>query len=161
MTREQYIRKILKRIKVTDKTKARIKSDLQTELQSREEAGETMEQIIAQKGSPQVVADAFNGACDAQMRRQYRARQSLKAAAFMLIALALVLLCVNWIGNAAVLGSTSVGIIGGADGPTRIFVARQPAPFFANPSMLVNVIGGLILAAGIVCLAVWLILRNR
>jgi len=60
MNKEQYIKRILKSIKVTDKTKERIRYDIQTEIESMEEMGLTIEEIVLKKGSPKKVADEFN-----------------------------------------------------------------------------------------------------
>lgn len=70
MTKEQYIQKILKKIKATKDIRERIGSDLRTEIDTRLEVGATMEEIIKEKGMPDEVAKGFNQTyCDTAMRR--------------------------------------------------------------------------------------------
>ena len=54
--KEQYIKKILKYIVATDKIKERIKFDILTDIESKEESGLTMEEIVSQMGNPKEIA---------------------------------------------------------------------------------------------------------
>ena len=56
MDKEQYVKKILKHIIATDEIKERIKFDIE----SKEESGLTIEEIISQIGNPKEVAEDFN-----------------------------------------------------------------------------------------------------
>lgn len=65
MTEEQkklkrYVSGIERSLRLPLKTKARINHDLATEIQLLREQGMTAEEIIAQMGSPEEVADRFN-----------------------------------------------------------------------------------------------------
>lgn len=53
--------------------------------------------------------------------------------------------------------ASSIGIIGGADGPTAIFITSIPTQWWMQPV----VIAGLFAALAAACLAVWLLLRRR
>ncbi len=53
--------------------------------------------------------------------------------------------------------AASIGIIGGADGPTAIFITSIPTQWWMRP----EVIAGLFAALAATCLAVWLLLRRR
>ena len=53
--------------------------------------------------------------------------------------------------------AASIGIIGGADGPTAIFITSIPTQWWMQPV----VIAGLFAALAAACLAVWLLLRRR
>ena len=77
MNKEQYIRKVVRGIKVTDKVKKRIKDDLRTEFENEEEIGLTIDEIISQKGNDPDVADEFNQSySDTKVQRQYRLQKS-------------------------------------------------------------------------------------
>ena len=52
--------------------------------------------------------------------------------------------------------STSVGIIGGADGPTAIFVTAKPSPLLS----VIIIVGSILLVAGIVTV-IMLIVKNK
>ncbi len=52
--------------------------------------------------------------------------------------------------------ASSIGIIGGADGPTAICITHSPAQWWTEPVVIAGFFG--ILAAA--CLAVWLLLRR-
>ena len=56
----KYIKSVLRHIKAGDKTKERIKFDLETEFENKMESGLTIDEIIAEKGSAKSVADEFN-----------------------------------------------------------------------------------------------------
>ena len=60
MNKEQYVKKILKHIMAPGKTKARIRADILSGIESKEEQGLTMEEIVSQMGSPREVAEDFN-----------------------------------------------------------------------------------------------------
>ncbi len=53
--------------------------------------------------------------------------------------------------------AANIGIIGGADGPTAIFITSIPTQWWMQPV----VIAGLFAALAAACLAVWLLLRRR
>ena len=60
MDKEHYVKKILKHIKTTDKIIERIRADILTDIESKEESGLTINEIILQMGSPKEVANDFN-----------------------------------------------------------------------------------------------------
>ena len=117
MKKEQYIRRVLRGIKVTDKVKKRIKDDLQTEFENKGETGLTVDEIISQKGTPKEVAGEFNQAySDTKMQRQYRVQKSLRIAVIILISLSVVIL----ISSFFIAKSVRVGVIGGMEGVSGI-----------------------------------------
>lgn len=122
---KRYVHKIERRLRVDKATRLRILADLSGDIQARLEAGESPEAIMAELGSAEEVADGFNAEfadCAAPRKSRWR---------WLLLVLAGIPLA-----EAAVLGffllSTgaeggSVGVIGGADGPTAIFVTTTDA----------------------------------
>lgn len=142
---KRYMNAIEGRLHTDRKTRARVMMELASDFQSRRESGQTDEAIMAELGTPEEVAAEFNAAFGAPGA----ARVSPWRWAFAAIAAAILLWplmkqCITriwWAPEAA-----SIGIIGGADGPTAIFVAA-PAPDLAGtlPWLLGAVAGFLLL----------------
>lgn len=161
MTKEQYIQKILKKIKATKDIRERIGSDLRTEIDTRLEVGATMEEIIKEKGMPDEVAKGFNQTyCDTAMRRQFQTARALKAGAITCFAAALLIFLLNGIAKLAFSGGASVASIGGADAPTEIYVTGGPLAMLPDQFTLGNIIGGIVLAVSVLCFLA-LLLYNR
>ena len=150
MKKEQYIRRVLKGIKVPDIVKKRINNDLQTEFENKEEAGLTVEEIISQKGTSQEVAEEFNQAYSNTMtQKQYYTQKSLKIASTVLIVLSLLIfVCSIFLSK-----DTELGIIGGTDGPT-VFVSNSPG------MLLVEIAGVVTFIGGCVCVLVYCVKRR-
>ena len=167
MTQKQYIRQILRRIRVTDKTRQRIRTDLLADLAAKEEAGQTPEQIQAEMGSPERVAAEFNASfagTDAEL--WYRWQQGTRLAAILLLVLAVCSLVFSpstWILVSWLVGP-SVGVIGGADGPTQVYVSDVAVTGTSVPPLVFLAMGRLpilfvLLAAA--CLVAWLVIRSH
>ena len=118
-TVKQYMNAIERALRVDWKTRVRIMNDLGSDFQSRRDAGQTDEQIMAELGSPKAVAAEFNAAF-AEEHGPYQSPLR-----WVCLALAVLLpLAANWTGLQPAEAS-SIGIIGGADGPTAIFVTAR------------------------------------
>ena len=118
-TVKQYMNAIERALRVDWKTRVRIMNDLCSDFQSRRDAGQTDEQIMAELGSPKAVAAEFNAAF-AEEHGPYQSPLR-----WIWLALAVLLpLAANWTGLQPAEAS-SIGIIGGADGPTAIFVTAR------------------------------------
>ena len=118
-TVKQYMNAIERALRVDWKTRVRIMNDLGSDFQSRRDAGQTDEQIMAELGSPKAVAAEFNAAF-AEEHGPYQSPLR-----WVWLALAVLLpLAANWTGLQPAEAS-SIGIIGGADGPTAIFVTAR------------------------------------
>ena len=61
-TREQYVRQILRRIRVTDGVKRRIRAALLADIAAKQDAGHTLAQTQAEMGSPDRAAAAGKAA---------------------------------------------------------------------------------------------------
>lgn len=161
MTKQQYVRQIVGRIHANAGTRRRIRTDLLAGIAAKEEAGLTMEQIQAEMGSPEKVAAEFNASFAGTSTVTWYRRQRIARTAFLvLVVLAVLVLLFSGLGMLAFLAvaGPSVGIIGGADGPTSIYVTGEVVT--GTPSggiALLLVLAGL----AILCLAAWLICRNR
>ena len=124
----KYIAAVGRRLNLPGKVKKRCLSDLQTTIAVRVESGETWESIRGFLGEPSRVAADLN-----EQMKEFAYRKSPWR--FVFLAAAVVsggwlafyagvqLILQTLVGEAG-----SVGIIGGADGPTAIFVTSAPRP---------------------------------
>lgn len=167
MTSKQYLRQILRRIRVTDSTKRRIRADLSAGIAARESSGMTPEQIQAEMGSPDKVAAEFNAAfAGTDAAAWYRRQRAAQIAAIVLAVLAAAAFLSGpggWMLYIALAGP-GIGIIGGADGPTSVYVAGMAVTGQAGAlEWFLAVYGPPLLLAlpAAACLAAWLIIRNH
>ena len=121
-TMEKYIRAVERRLNLPREVRARVITDFRTTISAMEEAGKSHGEIIEELGSPKRAAGELN-----EQMKDFACRKSPWRFAF----LALAVLSGGWLifyagmqlvlniiaGNAA-----DLGIIGGADGPTSIFI---------------------------------------
>lgn len=167
MDKQQYIRRVVKRIKVTERTRARIEADLETEIHTRQEQGLSLAEAIAQCGAPQAVADGFNETYrGTPQHRQYYVQQALKIGAIALLILAVLLVSAHILLNQAqqsalrAMDDASGAIIGGADGPTRIYVTSRAIPLLYMNNGLILAGGAALVLGTAACIAL-LMLRKR
>ena len=137
MTNEQkkmkkYMTAIERRLNLPREVRARVMTDLQSSVAARREAGQTDGEIFADLGTPASVAAELNE----QMKEYAYARSKWRWAALAGAVIAAVMLVFEgitgllvWLLNASVNESNSLGIIGGADGPTAIFVTTAPGGY--------------------------------
>lgn len=135
MTKETYVRAIVRNLRLPHKTKRRIKNDLLNDFIVRIEAGESQEQIIADMGAPEKVAAEFHENFSDQLLPHRTALDwTLFIGGIFFGVLALWQVIDSFLFPAllhAMMGnfdmhsapSGDIAIIGGADGPTSIFVA--------------------------------------
>lgn len=136
MTEEQkkmkkYTNAIERRLNLPRDVKARVMSDFVSSIEARREAGLTDEEIYAELGAPKKAAAELN-----EQMKEYAYRKSPWRFVFLVLAvlsggwlilrelmirvgLLLETLTMTFAPNE----SASIGIIGGADGPTSIFVS--------------------------------------
>lgn len=119
---KRYMNAIERRLRVDRKTKIRIMTELASDFQSRRESGQTDEAIMEELGTPEEVAAEFNEALDGDIVRPVpRWRWGFVALAVAVLLAKLILPQITW----QMSGAGSIGIIGGADGPTSIFVSAN------------------------------------
>ena len=143
---KKYLHSVEGKLDLPRDIKKRVMADLETSVQSRMEAGQTADQIMEDMGAPAQVAAELN----AQMKEFSFAKSPWRWACLALAVISgLAFLykgLMNWLVAAITYAENqSVGIIGGADGPTAIFVTQSPDS--AVYSMLMS---GLILVMSIV-----------
>ena len=143
---EKYMRAVKRRLNMPKEVKERVMADFASSVKARCEEGQSMEAVIAELGTPRKAAAELNQQMAAYTYTKSPWRWAcLGLAVFSGLCLAyrglpgLLLMLFNKANNAA-----TIGVIGGADGPTAIFVTSKTAPF---PSTGMYV---LLLAMGIV-----------
>ena len=124
---KKYTNAIERKLNMPKELRARVMNDFISSIQGRREAGQTDEEIFAELGSPKKVAAELNE----QMKDYTYVKSPWRWACLaIIIGCILSLISGGTIGllihllNASV--SSSIGIIGGADGPTAIFVTTSP-----------------------------------
>lgn len=133
MTREQkemkrYMTAIERRLNLPREVKNRVMTDLQSSVAARREAGQTDAEIYAEMGTPEAVAAELNEQMKEYAYTKSKWRWAALAAAVIAGAMLLfegVVGLLVWLLNITINSPASVGVIGGADGPTAIFITTS------------------------------------
>ena len=151
---KNYVNAVERRLNLPREIKARVMSDFQSSIVARREAGQTDEEIYAELGTPAKASADLN-----EQMKDYAYRKSPWRFLFLgIAAIGGVRLLydgfVSLIGHVVLRrelvqsgGAAAIGIIGGADGPTAIFVTT-PAwtrPAWMAALLIVGVVGYLLL----------------
>ena len=151
---KRYVKAVERRLNLPRKVRARVMSDFLSDIAARREGGMTDEEILSQLGSPKAAAAELN-----EQMRAFAYRKSPWR--FVCLALAVIGgLCLGaeqlilWHFHHAILGGDTIAIIGGADGPTSIFVwATYTGIHLDRIVLTVMLVGGL--------LGFWLLGRRK
>ena len=119
--KDKYISDVLKLLSAPRSKKREIARDLQEAFASASEHGETSEQVIERLGN----SDAFARSLSAELGIPYGKRRTLNLAlGILLLVIGSILIAAYLIISAATgIPNSNVGIIGGADGPTQIYLS--------------------------------------
>ena len=146
MNKEKYLRAIRRRLNMPKELKDRVMTDFAGSIDARMELGQSEADIFAELGTPKQVAKDLN-----DQMKEYTYKKSpwrwgtLALAIVSALCLAyrglpgLLLILFNKANNAA-----SIGVIGGADGPTAIFVTHNSAAFPSAGLYLLLLVMGII-----------------
>lgn len=116
---KRYVNTVERHLRLDRTTRLRVMNDLASDLQSRLDAGETLTDIQAELGDARTLADTLN-------REFADHRDNASPWRWAFLALALFLALVFAVGGmTARQEAASIGVIGGADGPTAIYVSVQ------------------------------------
>ena len=128
---KRYCQAIERRLNLPREVKVRVMTDLQSSISARREAGQTDEEIFSELGTPEAVAAELNE----QMREYAYTKSKWRWAALAAAAFAGLMLVFQGITglltaalNLSLAEQNSLGIIGGADGPTVLFVTSNWTP---------------------------------
>ena len=132
---KNYVNAVERRLNLPREIKARVMSDFQSSIVARREAGQTDEEIYAELGTPAKAAADLN-----EQMKDYTYRKSPWRFLFLGIA-AIGGVRLLYDGFVSLIGyfilrrelvqsggAAAIGIIGGADGPTAIFLTSKLAP---------------------------------
>lgn len=121
----KYIRAVSRRLNLPKDVRKRVMTDFTSAIQSRKEAGKTDAEIYAELGTPQEAAMELN-----EQMKEFAYQKS----PWRWVCLGLVILCVLVLLHGGIYGlltailtssQASMGIIGGADGPTAVFITTS------------------------------------
>lgn len=145
---ETYIKAVGRRLNLPKDVKQRVMSDFASSIHARQEAGQTDAQILAELGDAQKAAADLN-----EQMKEFAYRKSPWRFVFGALAIygavKLAAQLLFWmITMETYRESMSIGVIGGADGPTAIFVT--------SPGWTAYILPALLMVAGI-----WGFLRLR
>ena len=124
---KKYVTAVERRLNMPKDVKARVMSDFSSSIQARRENGMTDEAIFAELGSPKKAAADLNE----QMKEFAYAKSAWRWACLALAVVSALAFLYKGVINMLVAAITyaesqSMGIVGGADGPTVIFVTQSP-----------------------------------
>ena len=128
---KKYVNAVERRMNVPREIKARVMSDFSSSIQARREAGMSDEAIYAELGTPKKAAADLN-----EQMKEFAYRKSpwrfffFGVAAYGAAKILKLLLgqLLYWFMQIPMRQETaSIGVIGGADGPTAVFVTSSPA----------------------------------
>ena len=119
---EKYLKSIERKLNFPKNIRKKVMSDLLTGVTARRENGEDWETILSGMGDAKAVADGLN-----REMADYGYRKSKWRFAFLVpVAVGVVQLLFTGIALSFVSAEApSIGVIGGADGPTAIFVTTS------------------------------------
>jgi len=139
---EKYKRAIARRLELPKELRQRVMEDFSSDLSARLERGQTAEQIITELGTAKKVAGDLNE----EMKEFMYAKSPWRWVSLAAAVWGGCVLLFNgvtgflaWLLTASM--NIDVGIIGGADGPTAIFVTSSPAPGRIIVWVIVTVMG--------------------
>lgn len=142
---KRYMNAIERQLQVDRKTRIRIMTELASDFQSRRESGQSDETIMKELGTPEEVASQFNTSLHAP-HKPNRWRWAFVGLAVLILVIALLPMLVD---KLAVDQAASLGIIGGADGPTAIYVSAS------TPQLLIGSLPWLLGCAAGFLLPTW------
>ena len=141
----RYLKAVERKLRLPKELRKRVLSDLLTTVCARMEQGEAAEAVLASLGTPRQTAEEFN-----EQLQEYTFHSSPWRFVFLVIAVLSGLWLGGWgLGQAFIWSLThrnqaSVGIIGGADGPTSIMVATTTGAFREGVAALILLIIGIV-----------------
>lgn len=152
---KKYLKAVERKLALPKNLKERVMADLISSVEARSEQGRTDTEIFEELGSPKVVARELN-----EQMKEYTYRKSPWRYLFALFAVygAVEVLRTVWSGILLYMlkgnglffpKAASVGVIGGADGPTAIFVTTSVAASSGYRMLLLGAVGAVFLLLGI------------
>ena len=148
---KRYMNAIERGLRMDRKTRARVMGDLASDFQNRRDAGQTDAEIIAELGTPAQAAAELNAAFAAETPAADRAWGTPSRWRWLFLALAVLALLISFaavwfLRYMPAFEAGSVGVIGGADGPTAVFVTAAPTvSMLTEPWVFLAALSGFLL----------------
>lgn len=147
---QKYLKAVQRRLNLPKDIKKRVMSDFESDIEARREAGMSWEQILAELGNAKKAASDLNEQMKEFAYRKspwrfvFAALAAYGAAELLMNLMGYILMWLCDLGLITLMfqqEASSVGIIGGADGPTAVFVTTStPAWYhFVLPAVLLGV----------------------
>ena len=125
-TIHRYLAQVSRRLRFPKETRKRICSDLHTTILAKLEAGFSEEDILRELGDPKALAAEFHAQMPELIQRHTPLRFVCLAAAILAAIVLSGKLLLHFFVDDFINGMTrSIGIIGGADGPTSVFITTS------------------------------------
>ena len=144
-TTEKYLRAVRRRLNMPKALKDRVIADFLSSIEARKEVGQQEAEILSEFGTPKQAAGELN----TQMK-EYTYRKSPWRWACLGVSM-LCALCLSYNGLRFLLlqlfntvNNASIGIIGGADGPTSIFITTSDTPTPAAGIYALALVAGIV-----------------
>ena len=140
---KKYLRAVQRRLNLPKDVRQRVMSDFASSIQARQEAGMTDEQILAELGDARKAAADLN-----EQMKEFTYRKSpwrylfaaLAAYGGARILKLLIGQILYWLMQMEIQReAASIGVIGGADGPTAIFVTSSVGMSYVWAALLLTV----------------------
>ena len=160
MKQQEYIRAVLRASGLPRAVRRRLRADLDSDFAARRAQGQSEEQIIAEMGEPtRLAAELREDWAPRPRSGREKAVLALSVVLAVLLGAGLILLLaeqmvLGFFSTAFGADAGTVGVIGGADGPTAIFVTSEP-------SLLPFLLLALLAAALVVCVLLYRRWRAR
>ena len=136
---KKYLRAVKRHLNMPKELKDRVIHDLQTSISSRQESGQSDDQIMQELGDPKQAAAELN-----QQMKEYTYQKSpWRWACVVLMIVSILLILFRgalglWAAMVNFQANHSIGIIGGADGPTAIFISA-PEGYFIQQIIIAGI----------------------
>ena len=137
---KKYFRAVNRRLNMPKELRKRVLSDLESSINSRLENGQTMDEILQELGSAKEAAAELNR----QMQEYTYKKSPWRWGCLVLMIVSFLSFCFQ--GTLGLLSSLfnfhtshSIGLIGGADGPTAIFVTA-PDGYYTQQTVIAAIL---------------------
>lgn len=137
---KKYLRSVNRRLNMPKALRSRVIADLESTINSRLEAGESQEEILQELGTPRQAAAELNR----QMEEYTYKKSPWRWGCLVLMIISILsFLFQGSLGLVTALfnfqANHSIGIIGGADGPTAIFITA-PDGYFTQQMVIAGIL---------------------
>lgn len=151
MTQEEkkiksYVNAIERRLRLPLKMKQRLNMDLGTDIHARLESGKSVDEVIEELGTPEEVARRLN-----KEMEEYVLPKNKTSSAIFLVLLVLAAAYTIFVLWESIYLQKFISIIGGADGPTSIFIAGKMVSPWQRIFFIGTVVLGLLSAFLMAC----------